>query len=120
MNTHDLAEPGAPDRAPEKDWLVAIGRGVVLLAVAATLGWVSFGLLFVGSIALTGCFMSCSDPDYVAGIAAAAGLAVSLAAMVTAAVAAFVRIDVVPFAKRALLFTGALVTIGALLVVGNP
>ena len=120
MNTHDFAEPVAADQPREKDWLVIIGRGAILLTVAAALGWLSVGLLFIASIALTGCFMSCTDPNYVAGFFAAAGLAVSLAAMVTAAAAAFVPIRVVRFAKRALLFMGGLVAIGALLMVANP
>ncbi len=119
MDSHDIQHTQDEPEVRQPDMLITVGRAVILLAVAAALGYVSSGLLLVGGVALSGCFFSCGEPHYVGGALAAVGFSVTTALAIAAAIAAFVDVTFLRVAVRVWLVIAPITAAAAVLIVAG-
>lgn len=119
MDSHDIQHTQDEPEVRQPDMLITVGRAVILLAVAAALGYVSSGLLLVGGVALSGCSFSCDEPHYVGGALAAVGFSVTTALAIAAAIAASVDVTFLRVAVRVWLVIAPITAAAAVLIVAG-
>jgi len=119
LMTDHLHQPPSPTRSDTPSrilgWLLGpVGRRLALLLGAAGTAYASLVLAFLGSIAITGCFISCSEPNYAAGLLAAAGFVGTGTLTVTAVTAVFSKTKATTIMLRVLPWMAGVTVLGVL------